>query len=150
MTDKINYGWSELYDDTKKISNWVKECNFNPDIVVGIIRGGSIPAVIISHLLDVPVVMLDWSLRDGKKKNTKILDQLAIQASCGKRILFIDDIVDSGKTMSEIKERMFDTKNNVLYTSLWYNPSQQTPIHFWSNVIDRRVDSRWVAFPYEA
>lgn len=149
MTDKINYTWEELYDDSKKIAKWTQEVHFKPDFIVGVLRGGAIPAVIISHLLDVPVVMVDWSLRDGKKKDMKTLDQLALQSDLGKKLLFIEDIVDSGKTMAEIKERMFDTKNNVMYTSLWYNPSQPTLMHFWANAIDRSVDERWVIFPHE-
>lgn len=150
MTNKIKYSWDELYEDTRKIASWVKEVHFKPNYIVGILRGGAIPAVILSHLLDVPVVMVDWSLREGKKKNTSVLDQLAVQADAGKKLLFIEDIVDSGKTMAEIKDRMLDTKSNVLYTSLWYNPSQPTTIHYWAKVIDRSNNESWIVFPYEA
>ena len=39
--------------------------NFRPDYVVGITRGGLLPAVMISHYLKVPMYSLDISLRDN-------------------------------------------------------------------------------------
>ena len=147
---KIEYTWEELNNDTRKIANWVKEVGFKPDGIVGIIRGGAVPAVILSHELGCPVTLLNWSLRDGKVKDYRELDKIAIAASHGKRFLFIDDIVDSGATIKEIKDRAFDTKNNLLFTSLWYNPSQlNSRVHFWARIIDRSLDDRWVIFPYE-
>lgn len=145
---KIHYTWDQLHEDTYKICKWVRDVDFKPDLIVGVVRGGAIPAVIASHILESPVELVQWSLRDSKKQDFRKLDQLAIS---NKRILFIEDIVDSGDTMAAIKERMFDTKNRVLYTSLFFNPAQsKANIHHWTRVIDRSEDERWVVFPWEA
>ena len=70
-------------------------------------------------------------------------------AERGTKVLIVDDIVDSGKTIREVKERMFDTKDNVKYASLWFNPSQDTTVDFWCWKVDRNIDDRWVIFPWE-
>ena len=41
-----------------------------PDVVVGLTRGGLVPAVQLSHMFNVPLIPLNISLRDGKCANT--------------------------------------------------------------------------------
>ena len=48
-----------------KICRDVSNSGWRPDYIVGITRGGLIPAVMISHYLGVPMKSLDVSLRDG-------------------------------------------------------------------------------------
>jgi len=147
----INYSWQQLNDDTDKLYSLIKGVGFKPDIIVGIVRGGAVPAVILSHKFkNSNVTFLNWSTRDSKKRDIKLADKIAVAASYGSKVLIIEDIVDSGETMMQIKERMFDTKSNILYTSLWYNPNQlKSSVHLFANLIDRNIDKRWVVFPYE-
>tara|TARA_Y100000385_G_C13104756_1_gene646833 strand:- start:1136 stop:1693 length:558 start_codon:yes stop_codon:yes gene_type:complete len=95
--------------------------NFRPDYVVGITRGGLLPAKMISHYLKVPMHTLDISLRDnvqgGPESNLWMpcdafgaVDPEDVpivknrwDATKRKNILIIDDINDSGATLSWIK-----------------------------------------------
>ena len=101
--------------------------DWRPDYVVGITRGGLIPAVMISHYLDVPMHSLNISFRDdegGPESNLwmaedaygyvpyegtelpEVRDPNRIASSPGfrKNILIVDDINDSGRTLNWIKE----------------------------------------------
>jgi len=148
--DKIIYSWKELDADTRTLCNNIKQINFVPDYVVGIIRGGAIPAVICSHAFDCPVVLVYCSFRDTNIQDYTRLDQISKDAHSGKKVLIIDDIVDSGKTIAAIKDRMINTHQNILYAALWYNPSQTlVDIDLWVRAIDRSIDERWIVFPYE-
>jgi hypoxanthine phosphoribosyltransferase len=148
--EKIYYKWDEMYTDTICICNAIKESNFIPNGIIGLARGGVIPATIASHYFDVPAHYINWSLRDGKKKDTFAVDKIAAQAASGKKYLLIDDIVDTGDTLHLLKERMFDIKDNLKYAALWYNPSQnKSTVDFYSRVIDRSIDNRWIQFPWE-
>lgn len=139
-----------MYDDTIKICNSVKECGYKLDGVIGFARGGVVPAAICSHYFDVPAHFVNWSLRDGKKKDTRAVDQLAAIASTGKKFLVIDDIIDSGDTLQQFKERIIGVSDNFVFASLWFNPSQsKSQVHFYARVIDRSIDTRWVSFPWE-
>lgn len=147
--EHIIYTQIQFDHDIKFLTKQLSESKFVPDLIVGLMRGGVIPAIHLSHKLDCPVSAIEWSTRDAKVTDKKQLDKIAIMAEHGKKVLVIDDIVDSGKTMREIKERMFDTKDNVKYASLWFNPSQSVTVDFYCNIIDRAVDERWIIFPWE-
>lgn len=149
--DTIQYTWDQVQTDTTKICNWVTEIGFMPDFIVGIVRGGAVPGIIMSHQLNVPVKLAEWSTRDSKVKNAKGFNEFAAMANDGVKILFVEDIIDSGETIAQIKNQMANgNQRNVLFTSLWYNPSQKkTTAHYWANTIDRNFDDRWIIFPWE-
>lgn len=73
---------------------------YKPDVVVGLVRGGLIPAVHVSHYFDVPLVAFKYSLRDhpGCDPFEKLMNLLGDH----KRILIVDDICDEGHTLHEI------------------------------------------------
>jgi hypoxanthine phosphoribosyltransferase len=92
------------------ISDW------RPDYIIGITRGGLIPAVMISHYFNVPCETLKVSLRDSNCSESNLWmaedafgyvpldDQSTIQSrwdpSYRKNILIVDDINDSGATIN--------------------------------------------------
>lgn len=147
--DKLFYSYDSLHFDTIKICNWLKETGFIPKRVVGVARGGALPAIIISHQFHIPVELLVWSNRDSKIKEIHRLDMIARSAERGESILIVDDIVDSGETIMQIKERIY-SESNIMFASLFFNPSQMNAkIDFWVNTIDRIKDKRWIVFPFE-
>ena len=56
-------GWSYIQYQIDKICNEISGRNF--DVVVGISRGGLIPAVMISHRLKLPLLTMTVTLRDN-------------------------------------------------------------------------------------
>lgn len=106
--------------------------DWKPDYIVGLTRGGLIPAVMISHYFDIPCETLKVSLRDGAEQESNlwmaedalglprqekfiensedigaILDaasKLLEEGANYKNILIVDDINDSGATLNWIME----------------------------------------------
>ena len=130
---------NKLILDNKKLKGLVSEIcrniaasNWRPDYVVGITRGGLVPAVMISHYLGVPMKSLDVSLRDGGDTVSNcgmaedafgsLLPELEVENDLAsilggasellemgvgqdwKNILIVDDINDSGATFNWIME----------------------------------------------
>jgi xanthine phosphoribosyltransferase len=97
---------------------------WQPDYIVGLTRGGLIPAVMISHYLNIPMYPLSVSLRDsatGPESNLwmaqdalghtdKTIDPMLddpmslLQEGRAKDILIVDDINDTGATFNWIKK----------------------------------------------
>ena len=63
---------NKIYYSERTIKTWVHDIiramnhdGFRPDYIVGLTRGGLVPAVMLSHYLNVPMHSLGVSLRDG-------------------------------------------------------------------------------------
>ena len=108
MNKRISIG--EVKNAVQEILRQMHLDNFRPDYVVGITRGGLLPAKMISHYLKVPMYTLDVSLRDnvqeGPESNLwmpcdafgyideeeRAITKSRWDASKRKKILIVDDI----------------------------------------------------------
>ena len=96
--EKSNIGWSYIHYQVDKICEHILKNESSFDVVVGISRGGLVPAVMISHRLNLPLLTMSVTLRD----NLARVQSLKIKK--GERALVVDDINDSGHTLSMISE----------------------------------------------
>ena len=62
--EKLSYTWEQQFKDTEVVCSKIEKDNFNPDVIVGISRGGLIPGVMMSHKLNVPFKPVHASTRD--------------------------------------------------------------------------------------
>jgi hypoxanthine phosphoribosyltransferase len=142
--------------------------NWRPDYIVGITRGGLIPAVMMSHLTGIKMHTLDVRLRDGDEQQSNYWmaeDAFGIFQMGGtyedKKILILDDINDTGATFQWIKEdwpagchpneRRWDKvwHNNVRFATIVNNLSSKFEIDHASIEINKAEEDTWVVFPYE-
>lgn len=127
------------------------------DIVVGLSRGGLIPAVELSNILDVPLVPATYSSFRGQGDNKNHSNRLPdifgnISSGTGElpalpRLLVVDDICDSGYTMMEVKNH-YTYVGHVVYTAaLYYKTSAvSTPDIYWQLI---GPGAPWILFPWE-
>lgn len=90
------------------ISNRIREIEYPEiDIVVGIATGGVVPASLLAFHLQVPLEIIHLNYRDETNKprfaSPKFLKKMDLPVS-GKRILLVDDVSVSGKTLEKAKE----------------------------------------------
>ncbi len=120
MNKRISIG--EVKNAVQEILRQMHLDNFRPDYVVGITRGGLLPAKMISHYLKVPMYTLDVSLRDNVQEGPEsnlwmpcdafgAVDPEDVKVtksrwdvSKRKKILIVEDINDSGATLNWIKK----------------------------------------------
>lgn len=153
---KIYLSWLDIEQLTINVIEQIEKDHWTPTIVVGITRGGLIPATLISHYFKIPMVSLDVSFRD----NTLIGPEshyIPEETKNGHQILVADDINDSGQTMSWIKNDWESTLksidpiliNNVRFAALVHNKSSSFFIDYEGMMIDKNKDPQWICYPWE-
>ena len=65
MSNKKYYDYIHIHEMVNDISFQMYKDNWRPDYIVGLTRGGLIPAVIMSNTLGIPMETLKVSLRDS-------------------------------------------------------------------------------------
>ena len=154
MTDKIHYSWQELQEDVSKIAQEILDSDWRPQEIIGILRGGAIPGIMLSHLLDIPFRPIQWSTRDHIRQDVASWKEVTTKAGRGEKFLLVDDIIDSGKTLSDMIKRgkgntYMNWQDNLKIAVLWRNTAQPVSATFVGREIDKSVNNSWIVFPYE-
>ena len=131
--------------------------NWTPDLIVGITRGGAFAAVMLSHYLNIKMVGLDVSLRDGGEYGPESNAWAAEDAIKGKKILIVDDINDTGETINWIMKdwdyhgTAIKWGDVVRFAVVVDNLSSEAKIkvNYCGEEINKAEDPCWVVFPYE-
>ncbi len=101
MSDKLYYSYTDCINDCKLLLVDIKK--YKPDAIIAIARGGMILAHLISeaiNLRDIYTINAVSYYDDIKFQKVKISN--IPNLSKKNNILIVDDIVDSGETMSEV------------------------------------------------
>lgn len=171
---KIYYSWQDIENQTQEILRQLQRDAWRPDYVVGLTRGGLVPANLISQYLEVPMECLKVSLRDsehGPESNLWMAEDAfgypVYDAMCSgngrKRILIVDDINDSGATLNWIKqdwqsgclpddERWTEVwGNNVRVAALVDNEASKSELKISYSAINlnKAEEDVWIVFPWE-
>lgn len=148
MTEKIFCSWNDFDLYITDIEKQLLASQWTPDYIVGVKRGGLIPAISLSHRFNKPLIMMSCQLRDHNDNEVRLYEVEELPKH--KNVLIVDDICDSGETFQKI---MYTLKRNgfnqIRTCSLFYNSSQSFLIDYKAKTISRLRDSRWIVFPWE-
>ena len=137
----------------------IAELPEQPEYIVGLSRGGLIPAVILSHMTGIPLFPVKYSSKSGAGDNKNHDNELPMLPSeyesgshCGMTsptVLLVDDISDSGLTLREVKDTYEYQGHNVYTAALYYKELSEpviTPDIIWRTIPE---DGPWIIFPWE-
>jgi xanthine phosphoribosyltransferase len=159
---KIYYTWQDVEHQTQEILRQIQQDAWVPDYVVGLTRGGLVPANLISQYLDCPMETLKVSLRDDASQPESNL-WMSEDAFEQRRILIVDDINDSGATLNWIREDWMSNNlpNNPKWAEIWGdtvrvatlvdNESSASELTVSYSAIDlnKAEEDVWIVFPWE-
>ncbi len=140
--------WEEIQQSCLGIADKIKTDKFKPNIIVGVARGGWIPARLIADLLGVAnITSLGISFYSDiatTEKKPKIIQPIATTVE-GKVILIVDDVADTGHSLKVGKDHVAGLlprrlKIATIYKKPW---SIITPDYY------TKESDAWIIFPWE-
>jgi len=140
--------WNQIYGMLLNQAEKIRKNGFKPDIIVGVSRGGWPPARVMSDLLNNPNlanVRAEFYLGVAETKNEPTLTQCVSVAVEGKKVLVVDEVADSGKSLKLVKEHIIQQgAKDVRIATVYYKPwSIIKPDYY------EKETSLWIVFPWE-
>jgi hypoxanthine phosphoribosyltransferase len=140
--------WNTIYAMLLSQAKKICQSGFKPDVIVGVTRGGWIPARILSDLLEIPnlaTVRVEFYLGVAETLNKPALTQGVSAGVLGKKTLVVDDVADTGRSLQLVKEHLLQQgAAEVQIATLYYKPfSLAKPDYY------EKKTRRWVVFPWD-
>ncbi len=132
MSQKVSLSFKEISEAFRHFS--LPEI----DLVIGIGRGGVVPASLAAYRLGCELQIVSVNYRDDENQPVRFqpefLESFTINLEKGKRILLVDDVSVTGKTLDIVKERLsaFAVKTFVMKGKADYVlfPDIKTCVHW--------------------
>jgi uncharacterized protein len=129
--------------DVRTLAATLGAGDWHPDFIVGIGRGGLVPAVFLSHATGLALPTF----------GDELLEKLAAKTRTGTRLLIVDDINDSGRTLAYLRCKFLEAEgvaDNLRIAVLIDNIRSIESVDYRARTIDREQEKRWFVFPWEA
>ncbi len=135
--ENIILSWRDIDNIVDDLCKQIKDKGYT--MVIGLARGGVTPAVMISHKLGIKYDSVVWQTRDGGLQENGRLNNIINREQ---KVLIVDDICDSGLTLTQVKANHPNTDVAVLTTKIDTKLVDYAVKEYYN-------DSRWVIFPWE-
>jgi hypoxanthine phosphoribosyltransferase len=146
--DREVLGWLEFGDASRHLAADIHHDDFVPDVVIAIARGGLLLAGAIAYALDVKscgsLNVEFYTNAHTRLERPVVLPPLLDEPSlAGKKVLLVDDVSDSGRTLAMVVDLLSTIATDVRTVVLYTKPGTVHEPHYsW-----RRTD-RWISFPW--
>lgn len=163
---KIYHTWQDVEAQTQEILRQITLDGWRPDYVVGLTRGGLMPANLISQYLGCRMETLKVSLRDGEQCETNcwMAEDAFGYEKQKTNILIVDDINDSGATLNWIKQDWMSScfATSPVWDSIWghnvrvavlvdnESSRAELPVNYNAVDINKAQEDSWIVFPWES
>lgn len=140
--------WNQIYAVLLSQAEKIRRSGFKPHVIVGVTRGGWIPARVLSDLLGIPdlaSVGVEFYLGVAETRNKPVLTQRVSVDVEGKKALLVDDVADTGKSLQLAREHILQQgATEVRVATIYRKPlSAIAPDYY------EKETRRWVVFPWE-
>ena len=179
MIKKHYYSWQDVENACVNIALQMYKDNWRPDYIVGITKGGNVPATILCNMLGIRGEALKVSLRDdamGPESNLWMAEDAfgyvneeeqstyksRWDIAKRKKILVVDDINDTGATFNWIKEdwpsgclpneQTWETVwgQNVRFAVITENlASNFDGVNYSVHEVNKAEEDVWLVYPWE-
>lgn len=147
MVEFLEPSWDEIEEMCRELCKKIKK-EFEPEIIIAIIRGGMIPGRLFSDYLgnnNVATVKTEHYIGIGKTMKKPVITQPLTVDIKGKKVLLVDDVSDSGKSLKEVVKYLKEKNpEEIKVATLHYKPGSVYKPNYFIGTTDK-----WIIYPWE-
>jgi len=151
--EEIKVSWKKYEELMIKLSKVVRASEEKFDMVIGISRGGLLPALFLSYALgDIPLAIMAAQSYNRRSQEENIIFSrhlVMTTKTIGKRCLLVDDLVDSGRTLKEAVRFLKNKYGNTIKKLLTAVMFEKSCSEFKPDFVVKKIGKVWVKFFYE-
>lgn len=142
--DDIYISWDVLHHDTRELCRQLIDRGEKWERIVAVTRGGLIPAAVLARELDIRIVdticVVSYAGDEAQEQGEARV--LKAPLGDGTGCLLVDDLVDTGRTASKIRESM----PQAFFATVYAKPEGR-PL---TDLCIREIpQTTWVRFPWD-
>ncbi|MEK0182827.1 MAG: phosphoribosyltransferase [Oscillatoriales cyanobacterium] len=154
MSD-LYISWSDYHRKIEDLAVKIDESQWNFDRIVCLARGGLRAGDILSRIFHKPLAILAASSYGGAEGKVRssikfARDLTMVGDDLGKKILLVDDLVDSGVSLQQsilwLKSRYSPDIQEIRTAVLWYKAGSAAKPDYY---VDYLADNPWIHQPFE-
>jgi uncharacterized protein len=103
------YSWNEMEHLCHALADKITASSFEPEVIIGIIRGGCFPALLLSHrfqIRELYTINVSTTVDDSVRaiRNVPIVHSISgLPSLSSRRVLLVDDVTNTGSTLRTAK-----------------------------------------------
>jgi hypoxanthine phosphoribosyltransferase len=140
--------WVEVHEMCKGLAEKIQKSNYKPETIIALARSGFVPGRLLSDMLGITDLVClkveHWLDMTGEHKDKATIPYRIPFKVEGRRVLVVDDIVDTGKSMTVSVDYLKHFKSSELKVAVmqYITASEYVPEYYAVKVDD------WVWFIY--
>jgi hypothetical protein len=147
--EKLHLTWEDIESMCNDIHAQVQSKGIKPDIIMGVSRGGLIPARILSSLFknkNLSTIRVTFYTKPGVTKPYPRLAEDSAADVNGKTLLIVDDVIETGKTLDLAKRHFNDKGAKKIYIAVLLKKDREMLLQ---PDFHSRMTDKWVVYPWE-
>ena len=140
--------WEGFGTASRDLAQMIVDSDFTPDIIIAVARGGLLPAGALSYAMGVKLsdavnVEFYTDVHETLPDPVLLAPMLDTESISGRKVLVVDDVVDSGRTLALVLELLSGHGAQCRSAVVYEKPqSEVKPDYAW------KTTDEWIVFPW--
>lgn len=140
--------WEGFGTASRDLAQMIVDSDFTPDIIIAVARGGLLPAGALSYAMGVKLsdavnVEFYTDVHETLPDPVLLAPMLDTESISGKKVLVVDDVVDSGRTLALVLELLSGYGAQCRSAVVYEKPQSVVhPDYAW------KATDEWIVFPW--